>query len=120
MSSYEDVFVSTPNGTRHHGQIQRGADGTVRFVRLVKEKDLMKIFDAWSINPQILQRLHDEFVQEIVFVPENNEDVYALRFDQFNWLYEDGKLIRKNYAGSGDTIYIPRKYFIRRELIEDT
>lgn len=81
-----------------HGYI----DGDV-FIRHVKDKDLMRIFDAWSINPSALKEIIDK-VETLRYVHENGT-VYEMPIET---AMEKG--FEKEFAG-GKTIYLERKYW---------
>jgi len=94
----EQIFVSTPKGKKFHGAIVDGY-----FKREVSGKDLMRIFDAWSINPAVLKVLTEKDIKGLIYT--NGNDIYTISL-------EDAVLkgFEKEFKG-GKTVYIPRKFW---------
>ena len=93
------IFVPTPKGKKYHGYIE----GEV-FIRTVKDKDLMKIFDAWSIHPKVLEYLPEVKVKLLRFIHEDGT-VYEMDLETAK-----NKGFEKEFSG-GKTIYLQRKYW---------
>jgi len=98
---FEDVFVNTPSGKRFHGRII-GKD----FNRLFDfEKDVMHIFDALSIHPDVLESLGAKKVNTLVYEEKNTHTKYSISIKD---ALEKGW--EKSFAG-GKTFYIPLKFW---------
>lgn len=95
------VFVNTPKGRRQHGAV----DDNNTFVREVKTKDLMRIYDAWSINPDVLEKLPDMKVDKLEY--RHGTHTYSITTAD---AVEHG-FIRTH--GGGRTVYIPRKWWTK-------
>lgn len=93
------VMVQTPKGIKHHGDIEGDS-----FVRRVTYKDLMRIFDAWSIHPDALNAIRGK-VKRLKYIDINAGKIYVISL-------EDVKKygFEKEFSG-GKTIYIQRKYW---------
>lgn len=95
-------FVSTPRGRKMHGFLKEEAEG-MKFCRRVAKKDIMKIFQAWSINPEVLDYLKQHAVKNIHFKDEDTD--YRISMER---ALEKG--FEKTYSG-GRTFYIPIKFW---------
>ena len=88
------VYVNTPYGERKHGEIHGKY-----FIRKVREKDRMKIFDAWSINPDIISELQEKQIEELHFIRGNKKYIISIEKAL-------DKGFEKTFSG-GRTFYIP-------------
>jgi len=91
-------MVSTPQGLKSHGYIDEDV-----FIRYVKDSDLMRIFDAWSIHPEALKAISDK-VKTLRYI-HNDGTIYEM--DLITALQ---KGFEKEFAG-GKTIYLQRKHW---------
>ena len=95
------IYVDTPDGKRTHGWL--GTHGKHPcFLRKVSERDKMKIFDAWSINPSVLKKIKNK-VDGLIYLTDSI--IYAIGID-------DALLngFEKTFKG-GTTTYIQLKYW---------
>jgi len=92
------IYVKTPNGLRFHGEIKGEC-----FTRIVKEKDRMKIFDAWSIHPDAFDEIKKEGVKFLMYLCGN--DNYTISLED-----AEKKGFEREFAG-GLTRYIQIKYW---------
>ena len=116
---FKKIFVNTPKGLKFHGDIVVNAKSQHVFVRNVaKSKDLMRIFDAWSINPSCISELRKFAVVGIFYNDTETGMKYKLEFDRFEKMLSgeirgdrNQKLAwEKEYSG-GRTVYIKREAF---------
>lgn len=93
-----EFYVETPNGMRPHGFIKDN-----KFCRRVKEKDRMQIFDAWSINPEVMKELNNRKIELLHYKDEDHDYKISI---------EDALIhgFEKTFSG-GVTFYIPIKYW---------
>ncbi len=92
-------IVETPDGWKPHGFIKDN-----KFCRRVEEKDRMRIFDAWSINPEVLEYLKTNNIPELHYKDEVKDYKISLE-NAILYGYED------TFAG-GKTFYIPIKFWV--------
>ncbi len=94
-----EFYVETPQGMRPHGFIKDN-----KFCRRVKEKDRMQIFDAWSINPEVMSN--------IFLNPEVDTIHYKDEDHDYKISIEDAMVhgFEKTFSG-GTTRYIPIKFW---------
>ena len=97
----KDVRVQTPQGEKYHG----GIEGDT-FFRSVTQKDLMRIFNAWSIHPEALKQLEVEGIKWLCY-KEGGEE--------YKITVEDARKngFTKSFSG-GETIYIQLKYWNKK------
>ncbi len=95
------IQVPTPNGLRHHGEIRDKS-----FVRKVrKSKDLMRMFDAWSLHPEALKKLQELKIESIKYWDEENNELWVT--NRKHW-EEDA--FKKTYGG-GETLYLKLEFW---------
>ena len=105
------ILVDTPKGKRVHGYIFHKKDGSSYFYRQVQESnDLMRIFDAWSINPQAFNKIQKEEVSEIMYNDTETGKVYYMSIENLKELVLSKSAFEKSFRG-GRTIYIPKKFW---------
>lgn len=97
------VFVHTPQGERRHGEVVGKT-----FRREVDwHKDRMRIFDAWTIHPEVIARLEAGGVRKLAY--NCGGDMYTITLAQAK---RHG--FTKAFAG-GITHYIPLKHWQKTE-----
>lgn len=101
----QEFYAMTPNkGIVLHGFF---VDNEI-FERKVGEKDRMKIFDAWALNADVMDRLKDRLKLLRYFNRDDNM-IYEISFEEAK---KHG--FEKTFAG-GRTFYIPIKYWKKYE-----
>lgn len=110
----EKIYVNTPNGKKFHGDIVTSKTGKKFVRRLDPFKDKIRIFDAYSINPDALREIIKQRVPKIVFTEKGSgrrkplvittDDLCKMLNGE---LTQDGKRLawEAEFAG-GQTIYI--------------
>lgn len=98
----EMIYILTPKGeTKNHGYIIGDT-----FYRNVEEKDRMRIFDAWSINPTVLTQIQQK--KGIVNMEYKTHDtIYRISVADA-W----DKGFTREFKG-GATHYIARKHWYK-------
>jgi hypothetical protein len=92
----EHIYITTPMGKKvMHGELR----GNV-FYRTVKEKDRMRIFDAWSINPRVLEDIKSH-VETLEFYNADDKLTYTIPIQE---ALRNG--FEREFSG-GKTFYIP-------------
>lgn len=93
--------VNTPEGVKHHCYLIEEKEGGKKYIyRQVKESDRLRIFDAWSLNPNV----YDKLKKEIAGIRWEDElCYYDIGIEKANKV-----LIDKTYSG-GRTYYFPIK-----------
>ena len=94
----KDIRVPTPGGLKHHGHLVTQPDGTKYFHRRVEDKDRMRIYDAWSIHPQIIEEYGDQIIG---IMWETKNFLYKVKTEN---IQEAG--FEKEHSG-GKTMYFP-------------
>jgi hypothetical protein len=95
-----NIYITQPSGQRVvHGKLI----GSV-FYRSVKEKDKMRIFDAWSINPNVLDQIKDS-VKLLEYYNIDNNQTYKISMED---ALKNG--FEREFSG-GKTFYIPLKFW---------
>jgi aldehyde:ferredoxin oxidoreductase len=97
MKPRKAIFVNTPQGQRHHGDVIKNL-----FLRNVDwKKDRMKIFDAWSIHPDALDQIKQLGVKKLKYkMPDR---VFTISVSK-----AEKKGFTREFSG-GITHYIPLK-----------
>ncbi len=94
------IYITQPSGQKVvHGKLE----GKV-FHRTVKEKDKMRIFDAWSINPSVLDTIKEN-VERLEYYNADNGKTYKISIED---ALKNG--FEREFAG-GRTFYIPLKFW---------
>jgi len=99
----QKLIVSTPNGPRYHGEIK--GDSFHRKVNMAK--DLLRIFNAWSIHPDALKECEAKGVAKLVYTDEDERYEISLVS-----AIENG--FERTFSG-GPTFYIPLKFWKKGE-----
>jgi len=94
----QNFFVETPKGMKPHGFLKDR-----KFCRRVTAKDRMKIFDAWSIHPDVLKYLEDNDIPDIHYKDEEKDYRITTESARTNGF-------ERNFSG-GKTFYIPIKHW---------
>ncbi len=96
----ERVMVQTPAGEKYHGYIEQGM-----FCRNVSDKDMMRIFQAWSIHPEALENIKQRGINGLCYYHKDAKTKYSIP------LSEALKLgFEREFAG-GKTFYIQLKHW---------
>ena len=116
MSQYclEKVLVDTPFGKRYHGEIWVSKTGKLVFMRQVDpERDKMKIFDAYSIHPSVLQKLKTKNIVGISYFEKGSNRLLKLSTNDLLKMLSGeikdafGRIMAwKDEFKGGETIYI--------------
>lgn len=96
----EKVMVSTPQGVKFHGWIDNERE---LFLREVTEGDRMKIYDAWSIHPDVFERIKN--LNGLRYKDKDTGTIYNISIPN---------AIKHGFTkthGGGKTFYIPIKYW---------
>ena len=93
-----NIYVNTPRGKKKHGIVA----GDV-FVRELQQKDVMRIFNAFSINPDALTRIKEMGVKMLCYVLDAKPYYMTVEKAQ-----EVG--FEREFAG-GKTIYLQMKHW---------
>lgn len=93
-------MVSTPQGPKYHGYIDQGI-----FHREVGSRDLMRIFNAWSLHPTALDQIQKEGVKHLFYKDVDAKKEYKILVED---VVKNG--FKKSFAG-GETVYIPLKFW---------
>lgn len=101
VKGVEYITVDTPQGQKNHGYIKNGI-----FCRKVRNKDLMRIFDAWSINPEALKKINELGIKQAIYGNTETGAEYQISVEEMNQF----GFRRDSFAG-GSTIYIPLKHW---------
>jgi hypothetical protein len=79
-------------------------DGKFR-KKVVKDRHLFKIFDAWGIDSQVVEDLKKEKTEEIRILETTEDVVYSVPLEQF---IEHS--VEKDF-GDGKQLFVSRKFF---------
>jgi hypothetical protein len=119
-----EVFVNTPRGRKRHGEIVLAGDKKI-FVRFVDwDKDRMRIFDAWSINPEAYRKIRNYGVWGLLYRDKKHNTNYSLTTEDLGKML-GGEITKDSGAkfawegefGGGKTIYIKVEAFTKELLI---
>jgi len=128
------ITVQTPHGSRTHGIVRNviiGRDEDKNedvfadiFIREVDyNKDRMRIFDAWSINPEALIKLQKGGVYGICYNDRENNKKYTLKMDELLKMMsgeikddKGRKLAWQAEFSGGKTIYIKLGAFKTKDI----
>jgi len=95
------VIVNTPSGPHFHGEIR----GKVFQRKVHKSKDLMRIYEAWSLHPRVLEKLSELDIKAIRYVDVENNELWVT--NRKHW--EEDAII--NTFSGGQTLYLPLKFW---------
>lgn len=122
IKKIKDVMVNTPKGMRHHAELMDDSEGIFLRRTVSYEKDRMRIFNAYSIHPDVYDRLiRFPTVKYIEFIETHGkkrpnmlrlycEDLFKMRDGVI--LNEHGnKLVWEAGFAGGKTIYIKVEAF---------
>lgn len=122
MKKLKDVMVYTPKGMKHHGELYEDDNHVLFFHRSVDPaKDKMRMFNAYSVNPEIIEKLKkNPEVKYLIFSERKGKGFNNLKLSakellgMYNGEIKDerGKvLVWKAQFSGGETIYIKMEAF---------
>jgi len=104
----QPIFITTPKGKEVLHGYWGEYEGHPCFIRKVSESDKMTIFNAWSINPEVLEKIKEK-VDGLVYV--QGTTLFTINISN---AIEYG--FEKEFA-EGKTVYIPIKHWHKRERL---
>jgi hypothetical protein len=99
------IVVPTPTGVKYHGYI---AGDT--FYRQVTNKDLMRIFDAWSIHPYALEQIKKLGIKYLVYKNTETNEKYKIDLET---VIQRG--FKRSFKG-GETWYISLRHWNKPDV----
>lgn len=116
----ERMFVNTPQGKKLHGELHKNDSGQIIFKRTLKESDRMRMFNAWSLNPEALTQFDFFKVVGLWYSTPHRE--LKLKYEDLKKMLS-GEMLNDRGAklafyktfGGGETIYIKEEAFTEIE-----